>query len=53
MLLSRFFILESTKMALPNTVDLITIVCRLVYLITLLITLPLNKKLSEKERLMF
>jgi hypothetical protein len=50
-LLSPLVILDNTKMASPKAGDFITAVCRLVYFTTLLVTLPLKIKLSEKERL--
>ena len=51
MLLSLLMIFETLKIVLLKTGDLITAVCRLLYLTTLLVTLPANKKLSENERL--
>ena len=40
-------------MVLLKSGDLIMAVCRLLYLTTLLVTLPENKKLSENDRLIF
>lgn len=52
-LLSALMIFDTLKMVLLKAGDLITAVCRLLYLTTLLVTLPEKEKLPEKERLIF
>ncbi len=52
-LLSLLMIFDTLKMVLLKKGDFTTAVCRLLYLTTLLVTLPENKKLLEKERLIF